>query len=128
MTHFTKVVLYTDTDGRARFREEQVPLTEGTAESRVFGFLESGGYQLRASPVGFRSQPHCSPHAQWVFILSGRMEIGLADGSSRLGKARIQTERKLKLVEGRPCVRAYLFGHRFQVEPISLEIARWWPA
>jgi hypothetical protein len=84
MIHFTKVVLFTDTDGRARFREEQVPLTEGTPQSRLSALFESGGYQLRASPVGFRSQPHCSPHAQWVFILSGRMEIGLADGSSRV--------------------------------------------
>jgi hypothetical protein len=84
MTHFTKVVLFTDTDGRARFREEQVPLTEGTPQSRLSALFASDGYQLRASPVGFRSQPHCSPHAQWVFILSGRMEIGLADGSSRV--------------------------------------------
>jgi hypothetical protein len=84
MTHFTKVVLFTDTDGRARFREELVPLMEGTPQSRLSALFESGGYQLRHSPVGFRSQPHCSPHPQWVFILSGRMEIGLADGTSRV--------------------------------------------
>ena len=28
MTYFTQVVLFTDTDGRARFREERVPLGE----------------------------------------------------------------------------------------------------
>ena len=33
MTHFTKVVLFTDSDGRARFREEQVPLSEGTPQA-----------------------------------------------------------------------------------------------
>jgi hypothetical protein len=44
----------------------------------------SAGYQLRHSPVGFRSQWHCTPRPQWVFILDGEMEIGLQDGSSRV--------------------------------------------
>ncbi|HQP67978.1 MAG TPA: hypothetical protein PK072_15135, partial [Quisquiliibacterium sp.] len=44
----------------------------------------SGGYQLRRSPVGFRSQFHCTGAPQWVFILRGRMEIGLQDGTSRV--------------------------------------------
>ncbi|HEY8356045.1 MAG TPA: hypothetical protein VIL30_01185 [Ramlibacter sp.] len=83
MSAFTKVVLFTDTDGRARFREEQVPLTEGSPQAMLSPLQPSGGYQLRQSPVGFRSQFHCSPHPQWVFILGGVMEIGLQDGSSR---------------------------------------------
>jgi hypothetical protein len=45
--------------------------------------MPSGGLQLRHSPVGFRSQFHCSPHTQWVFILGGAMQIGLQDGTSR---------------------------------------------
>jgi hypothetical protein len=83
MATFTKVILFTDTDGRARFREEQVPLSEGTPQARLSALMPSGGYQLRESPVGFRSQFHCSPHPQWVFILSGQMQIGLQDGTSR---------------------------------------------
>ena len=81
---FTRVVLFTDTDGRARFREDAVPLTEGTPQSRLSALLPSGGLQLRESPVGFRSQFHVSTVPQWVFILSGSMEIGLQDGSSRV--------------------------------------------
>jgi hypothetical protein len=83
MTSFTKVILFTDNDGRARFREEQLPLAEGTPQSQLSALQPSGGYQLRESPVGFRSNPHCSPHPQWVFILRGTMVIGLADGSTR---------------------------------------------
>jgi hypothetical protein len=44
----------------------------------------SSGCQLRHSPIGFRSQWHCTPKPQWVFILGGEMEIGLHDGSSRV--------------------------------------------
>jgi hypothetical protein len=44
----------------------------------------SGGYQLRESPVGFSSSQHCTGAPQWVFILQGQMEIGLADGSTRV--------------------------------------------
>lgn len=86
MTHFTKTVLFTDTDGRAKFREETVPLTEGNPQSMLSQLMPSGGLQLRHSPVGFRSQFHCSPHPQWVFILGGQMEIGLQDGVSRVFK------------------------------------------
>ena len=81
---FTKVVLFTDADGRARFREEPLPLSEGTPQSRLSSLFASGGYQLRHSPVGFRSQFHCTGAPQWVFILGGAMEIGLQDGSSRV--------------------------------------------
>lgn len=87
MTHFTKTILYTDTDGRARFREEQVPLTEGTPQSMLSALYASGGYQLRMSPVGFRSSFHCTGAPQWVFILQGQMEIGLQGGVSRIFKA-----------------------------------------
>jgi len=84
MTTFTRVVLFTDTDGRARFREETIPLDQGPPQSQLSALMASGGYQLRHSPVGFRSQFHVSPHPQWVFILGGHMEIGLQDGSSRV--------------------------------------------
>lgn len=84
MTTFTRVVLFTDTDGRARFREDHIPLDQGTPQSQLSTLMASGGYQLRHSPVGFRSQFHVSPHPQWVFILGGQMEIGLQDGSSRV--------------------------------------------
>jgi hypothetical protein len=83
---FTKVILYTDHDGRARFREEAVPLTEGKPQARLSPLMASGGYQLRMSPAGFRSEFHCTENPQWVFILGGVMEIGLQDGSSRTFK------------------------------------------
>jgi hypothetical protein len=56
----------------------------GTPQSRLSALLPSGGYQLRESPVGFRSTFHCTGAPQWVFILGGAMEIGLQDGSSRV--------------------------------------------
>jgi hypothetical protein len=86
MTTFTKVVLYTDREGRAKFREEEMALPEGTPQVLLSEVFASSGYQLRHSPVGFRSQWHCTPKPQWVFILGGEMEIGLQDGSSRLFK------------------------------------------
>jgi hypothetical protein len=86
MTTFTKVVLYTDREGRAKFREEEMALPEGTPQAMLSEVFSSSGYQLRHSPVGFRSQWHCTPKPQWVFILGGEMEIGLQDGSSRLFK------------------------------------------
>ena len=84
MSTFTKTVLYTAADGRARWRDEPVTLGEGKPQARLSALMPSGGYQLRESPVGFRSEFHCTENPQWVFILRGRMEIGLRDGSTRV--------------------------------------------
>jgi hypothetical protein len=87
MTDFTKVVLFTDIDGKAKFKEETIVMEEGTPQSQLSEIFTAQGYQLRFSPVGFRSQFHVTGKPQWVFILSGQMEIGLQDGTSRVFKA-----------------------------------------
>ena len=85
--NFTKVVLFTDGDGRARFKDESIALDQGTPQSQLSQVFASSGYQLRHSPPGFRSQWHCTPKPQWVFILRGEMEIGLRDGTVRRFRA-----------------------------------------
>ncbi len=84
MCTFTKTILFTDSDGKARFRDETIALGEGNPQSMLSALFASGGYQLRHSPVGFRSQFHCTVTPQWVFILAGQMEIGLQGGESRV--------------------------------------------
>ena len=87
MHTFTRTVLFTDTDGRARFREEAIALDQGTQQSRLSELMTTQGLQLRRSPVGFQSSFHVTTTPQWVFILQGQMEIGLQDGNSRVFKA-----------------------------------------
>lgn len=84
MATFTQVILETGPDGRARFREAAIALDEGTPQAMLSRLMPSGGLQLRMSPVGFRSAFHCTGAPQWLFVLSGCMEIGLQDGTSRL--------------------------------------------
>ncbi|MBK1689187.1 cupin domain-containing protein [Rubrivivax gelatinosus] len=84
MAIFTKTVLYTDAEGRARFRDEPVELAEGTPAVRLSTLLPAAGMQLRESPVGFASSFHCTTVPQWLVVLRGRMEIGLQDGRSRV--------------------------------------------
>ena len=43
MQTFTRTVLFTDTDGRARFREERIPLDHGTEQSRLSELLPVQG-------------------------------------------------------------------------------------
>ena len=87
MPTFTRTVLFTDTDGRARFKQEAIQLDQGNAPTHLSELLSTQGLQLRQSPVGFRSSFHVTTTPQWVFILSGQMEIGLQDGSSRVFSA-----------------------------------------
>ena len=84
MSTFTRVVLFTDTDGRARFREEALALDGGSPAARLSALLPASGLVLRESPVGFRSDFHCTDAPQWLIVLRGRMEIGLRDGTSRV--------------------------------------------
>ena len=84
MSAFTKVILTTGDDGRAGFREETLSLDQGSPQALLSSMLPASGLQLRHSPVGFRSQFHCTPYPQWVFILGGQMEIGLQGGVSRV--------------------------------------------
>ena len=59
-------------------------LTQGKPQARLSPLMPSGGLQLRRSPVGFRSEFHCTENPQWLFVLEGQMEIGLQDGTSRI--------------------------------------------
>ncbi|MDR3323013.1 MAG: hypothetical protein LBS89_02280 [Zoogloeaceae bacterium] len=81
---FPKTELYTDADGYARFRDSAIPLLEGDAVTRLSAPFAATGYQLRQSAVGFQSAFHCTTAPQWTFILKGKMEILLRDGSSRI--------------------------------------------
>jgi hypothetical protein len=83
MNTFEQVILETGPDGHARWRETSIALTEGKPQARLSKLMGSSGYQLRESPVGFRSEFHCTVDPQWVFILQGTMVIGLQDGSTR---------------------------------------------
>lgn len=83
MPTFTQCELFTDTDGRARFRETAIALPDGSDAARLSAIAPATGLQFRESPVGFANPFHCSPRPQWLFVLSGVMEIGLQDGSVR---------------------------------------------
>lgn len=87
MQYFTQHILYSDEQGRARFREQRLALDEGSPQVSLSRLLPASGLQLRCSPPGFRSDVHVTTQPQWVFILQGRMEIGLLDGSSRIFRA-----------------------------------------
>jgi hypothetical protein len=83
-TTLTQVFLETGPDGRARFREAPLALAEGKPAARLSVLAASGGYQWRESPVGFRSEFHCTETPQWLVVLQGAMEIGLQDGTRRV--------------------------------------------
>lgn len=79
--------LFTDTDGRAKFRDIRLDLSEGSPAARLSVLTQGSGHQFRMSPVGFKSVFHCTTTPQWLIVLQGAMEIGLQGGSSRIFKA-----------------------------------------
>ena len=87
MSTFKNIVLYTDTDGFAKFGATDIALPEGSPKAMLSSLLPSTGFQVRHSPPGVSSDFHCTTTAQWLVVLSGAMEIGLRDGSARIFKA-----------------------------------------
>ncbi len=83
MDAITQVILETGPDGRARFREHEIPFSEGSPAVRLTEPAAARELQWRVSPVGFRSPVHCTTEPQWVVVLSGVMEIGLVSGEVR---------------------------------------------
>jgi hypothetical protein len=84
---FTKVVLETGPGGRSRFREEVLPLTERKPQLFLSDPLPGGRVEIRLSPPGYRMDFHPTVTPQWTFVLSGALEIGLPDGTSRVFRA-----------------------------------------
>lgn len=76
-------VLFTDEDGRARWREQAVSLRADSPQVWLSALAAASGVQWRESPVGFASDFHCTTQPQWLVVLQGVMEIGLRDGSWR---------------------------------------------
>lgn len=87
MSTFKNIVLYTDSDGLAKFREEEIALPGGSPKALLSDLIPSGGFQVRQSPPGVSSDFHCTTTAQWLVVLSGQMEISLRDGTARIFKA-----------------------------------------
>jgi hypothetical protein len=81
---FQQLILETGADGRAHWRLQAIALTEGKPQARLSAPLPASALVLRESPVGFRSDFHCTETPQWLFVLRGRMAIGLQDGSERV--------------------------------------------
>jgi len=81
MTH---VVLETGAGGRSRFREQTVPLNEAKPMLFLSAALPGGSVILRQSPPGYSMDFHPTVNPQWTFVLSGALEIGLPDGTSRV--------------------------------------------
>jgi len=84
MPNFKQVELFTNGAGRAEFREIELPMSLGSELARLTEVLPATGLQFRHSPLGFKFEFHCSPKPQWVFILSGTMQISLQDGTARV--------------------------------------------
>lgn len=80
----TTVFLETGSDGRALFREDQLPLQETRPKLYLSAVLPATGLQLRESPPGYSMDFHCTVVPQWIIVIAGTFEIGLPDGRRRI--------------------------------------------
>lgn len=87
MELFKKIILFTDNDGFAKFKEENIVLSEGNSITALSQGLSTNEFQLRRSQIGFKSKFHCTEEPQWLFVIKGIMEITLQDGTKRQFKA-----------------------------------------
>ncbi len=101
--------LYTGPDGQSRI--ESIDLAKRTD---WLAGVPATQISFRVWPVGERLDWHPAPRRQFVIILSGRLEIGLGDGSTRAfgaGDARLVEDttgrgHTTRVLGSEPCVTA----------------------
>jgi hypothetical protein len=73
------VRLYTGSDGKSHFEDLNIP----AGEMETVPLKSGADLTFRRAPDGRFSDWHNAPRRQYVFILSGQMEIGVGDGTVR---------------------------------------------
>ena len=73
------VRLYTGNDGQSHFEDLAIPLED------VQNIAIQAGTNIgfRRFPADYFSDWHTAPRRQYIFVLSGAMEIGIGDGTTR---------------------------------------------
>jgi quercetin dioxygenase-like cupin family protein len=71
--------IYTGADEQTHFEDFNMPVGE------IEQVAAAAGAQIvfRRFPADYFSDWHCAPRRQYIIILSGRMEIGIGDGTKR---------------------------------------------
>ena len=79
-----KKILYSDSNGRARFVDYSPGLEVINERLSLSSVLSAEGFQFRHSPAGIKNPWHCTKvdSTQWVIITAGEMIVGLRDGSA----------------------------------------------
>ncbi|HEX3990716.1 MAG TPA: hypothetical protein VHX39_06050 [Acetobacteraceae bacterium] len=73
------VRIYTGDDSQTHFEDLPPPGNE----TQNVALQASGNLVFRSFPADYFSDWHTAPRQQYIFILSGLMEIGIGDGTAR---------------------------------------------
>src|SRR5215472_5293501 len=73
------VRIYTGDDGQTHFEDLPLP----AEESHNIALQAGANLVFRCFPANHWSDWHTAPRRQYIFILAGRMEIGIGDGTKR---------------------------------------------
>ena len=73
------VRIYTGSDGQTHFEDVQIP----AADIQHVAIQAGAHIVFRRFPADYVSDWHTAPRRQYIFVLSGEMEIGISDGTTR---------------------------------------------
>jgi len=73
------VRLYTGSDGQPHFEDLYIP----AADIQNVAMQAGANIVFRRFPADYFSDWHIAPRRQYIFVLSGAMEIGIGDGTTR---------------------------------------------
>jgi len=73
------VRMYTGNDGQTHFEDLHMP----AEEIQNVAIQAGADIVFRRFPADYFSDWHTAPRRQYIFILSGQMEIGIGDGTTR---------------------------------------------
>jgi hypothetical protein len=74
--------IYTGDDGQSHFEDLDVPLAAG--QDQLSDVVPLGGVVFRNTLPGYALDYHPAPRRQFVVTLTGRVEVGCGDGTTRV--------------------------------------------
>jgi mannose-6-phosphate isomerase-like protein (cupin superfamily) len=71
--------IYTGSDGQTHFEDLHIP----AADIQNVAIQAGSDIVFRRFPADYFSDWHTAPRRQYIFVLSGEIEIGIGDGTTR---------------------------------------------
>jgi len=83
MTSMTITTIFTDDDGKSRFGEREIALTESSKLGMMSPLASTSGIIFRETGADYDFDFHVAPRQQYMVVLEGGVDFTVSSGETR---------------------------------------------